>query len=144
MNNAKKPGLLAWQWQNYPHAHRERQNLWVHALTVPLFMAGTLAVPLALVFGAFLVPVGLFAMLLAFAAQGRGHRRESGAPLPFRGPLDVVRRVFLEQWITFPRYVLSGDFGGALRGESPAQGSSHENTPSFSGSSESRPTPERR
>ncbi len=36
-------GLLAWQWQQYSGAHRDRRNLLVHALTVPVFLAGTCA-----------------------------------------------------------------------------------------------------
>ena len=75
----------------------------LHAATAPLFVAGTctLAVhPLA----------GGGLMLAALVAQGRGHRLETTAPAPFDGALDVVKRFFVEQWITFPRFVLSGGF----------------------------------
>jgi hypothetical protein len=57
---------------------------------------------------------GLAAMFTAVAAQGAGHRRET-PPAPFRGPTDFVARFFAEQWVTFPRYVLSGEFGKAWR-----------------------------
>jgi hypothetical protein len=114
--NARTSGLLARQWQSYANAHSNRTNLVVHALTVPLFMAGTLALPLAAVFGPLLAASGLFAMILAVAAQGRGHRREAARPVPFRGPIDTIFRLFLEQWVTFPRYVLSGRFFRALDG----------------------------
>jgi hypothetical protein len=40
---------------------------------------------------------------------------EQTPPVPFRGPLDVVGRLFLEQWINFPRYLLSGKLGEAWR-----------------------------
>jgi uncharacterized protein len=33
-------------------------------------------------------------------------------------PIDAVTRIFLEQWITFPRFVLSGAWIRALRGRS--------------------------
>jgi hypothetical protein len=49
------------------------------------------------------------------AVQGRGHRLEKNAPVPFRGPLDVLARIFVEQWVTFPRFVLSGGFARAWR-----------------------------
>jgi len=46
-------------------------------------------------------------------AQGRGHKLETTAPAPFRGPADVAARLFVEQWITFPRFVFSGQFARA-------------------------------
>jgi hypothetical protein len=57
-------------------------------------------------------------MALAVALQGRGHAVERTSPAPFRGPLDVVARLFAEQWITFPRFVLSGGFARAWRASS--------------------------
>lgn len=86
----------------------------LHVLTVPWFLAGNvalLATPLVGPWGA----LGLVPMVLAVALQGRGHGREATPPVPFRGPLDVVVRIFCEQWITFPRFVLSGGLGRALR-----------------------------
>lgn len=49
------------------------------------------------------------------AMQGRGHRLESTAPVPFAGPFDVISRIFVEQLVTFPRFVLSGEFVRAWR-----------------------------
>ena len=51
-------------------------------------------------------------------AQGRTHRLERTAPSPFRGPGDVVARIFAEQWFTFPRFVASGGFARAWRASS--------------------------
>jgi len=110
--------LIPWQWSLYPVGHQDRQNLLTHALTVPLFLAGTLLVPLALVGGAGLAVVGPALMVGAMALQGRGHKREATPPVPFRGPLDVLARIFAEQWITFPRFVLSGGFRAAWRAAS--------------------------
>jgi len=116
MNNVEHTGLLAWQWSEYGSAHQNRKNLLLHVATAPLFMAGTLAVVAAPFVSGWLAPAGLVAMLVAMAAQGRGHGLEQSPPAPFRGPLDVVARIFAEQWITFPRYVLSGGVARALRG----------------------------
>lgn len=150
MNDARPAGLLAWQWRHYGSAHANRRNLLVHAVTVPLFMAGTVALPLSVVFGPLVAASGVFAMVFAVALQGRGHRRETEAPAPFRSPFDAILRLFVEQWLTFPRYVLSGEFRRALgthAHRSPdstlTQGSSQEKSPSCSGSSASRSTPER-
>ncbi|MCA9647069.1 MAG: DUF962 domain-containing protein [Polyangiaceae bacterium] len=113
-NDARTGGLLAWQFHGYSQNHVARQNLLLHVFTVPLFQLGTLAVlssPLAWWLGA----VGFATMVGCVALQGRGHRLEEAPPAPFRGPFDVLARLFVEQWVTFPRFVLSGGFGRAWR-----------------------------
>jgi hypothetical protein len=107
--------LLSWQWSLYGDNHTQRANLVIHILTVPLFMAGTVAVAAAGWVSPWLFAAGPAAMATAMALQGRGHGREAVAPVPFAGAGDVVSRIFLEQWVTFPRYVLSGAFFRAWR-----------------------------
>jgi hypothetical protein len=58
---------------------------------------------------------GIASMTLAMAAQGRTHKLEQTPPVPFRGPGDVLARILAEQWITFPRFVLTGEFEKAWR-----------------------------
>jgi hypothetical protein len=116
----RRDGLLVWQWSSYRDRHGDRTNLVIHVLTVPLFLAGTIALPLAAITGPWwLALAGLGAMIVAIALQGRGHRREAMAPAPFRGPLDVVARLFVEQWVTFPRYLLGGGLRRAWAGVTP-------------------------
>ena len=110
--------LLAWQWSNYPAGHRDRRNLLVHALTVPVFQVGTVTFLMSPFVSAWLAPLGLGAMAGTMMLQGRTHRLERKAPVPFRGPGDVVARFLAEQWLTFPRYVASGGFGEAWRSSS--------------------------
>ena len=108
-------GLLAWQWRLYRDNHTNRGNLVIHLVTQPLFVAGlgaAIAAPFTMLW---LLAAGPAAMVVAVAAQGRGHKREEVPPVPFRGPLDVVRRLFAEQLITFPRFVLSGECGRSWR-----------------------------
>lgn len=107
-----RPNLLAWQWSLYTEGHRSRRNLVLHVFTQPLFVAGcceVLATPLLGLRGL----LGLVAMVIALALQGRGHKGEAAKPVPFDGPVDFVRRFFAEQWVTFPRFVLSGGFARA-------------------------------
>jgi 2-hydroxy-palmitic acid dioxygenase Mpo1-like protein len=106
--------LLAWQWRIYSEAHRDRRNLATHLATQPIFVAGALAL-LAAPLAPWLLVAGPAAMVMAMAAQGRGHKGEETPPAPFRGPLDVVARIFAEQLVTFPRYVLSGGWARAWR-----------------------------
>ncbi len=107
-----RKNLLAWQWAHYKDAHQDRKNLLIHALSTPLFMAGSVMTALAPWTHGWLA-LGALGMVVALAVQGRGHRDEAAAPAPFLGPLDFVRRLFAEQWITFPRFVLSGGFNRA-------------------------------
>ncbi|MGL6289079.1 MAG: hypothetical protein ACRC2H_00155 [Silanimonas sp.] len=109
MANAREGGLLAWQFRDYAERHQDKLNLWLHLYAVPAFIAGALAAVLNLLA---LSVVGVLASLAfvvaAFLVQGLGHKREPVAPLPFDGPGDFLMRVFAEQFITFPRFVLSG------------------------------------
>ncbi len=110
------PDLFSWQRRGYRDAHAHRTNLLVHALTVPVFAAGIALEALATVSLDWRAALaGALAMTLAMLAQRRGHRLEARAPAPFRSPLDVVARIFAEQLVTFPRFVLSGDFARAWR-----------------------------
>ena len=121
MDTTREGGLLAWQLRGYPDAHADRRNLAIHALTAPLFLAGTAAILLAPFFGRWLFAAGLPAVFIPVAAQGRGHRLEARPPVPFRGPADVAVRLFVEQWVTFPRFVLGGGFARAWRAAAPRQ-----------------------
>ena len=108
---ARDGGLIAWQWRNYADNHRDRANLLLHIVAVPAFIAGILACARLLIAGLWFGAAVAFGFaVLAFALQGIGHRRESVAPIPFDGPLDFVGRVFVEQFVTFPRFVLSGQW----------------------------------
>ena len=112
---AMRRDLLRWQWELYAQGHTHRWNLVLHAFTNPLFQSGTIAA-LSGPFTSWAVVLGgAIAMVVAVALQGRGHKLEATAPVPFADPLDAVARIFVEQWITFPRFVLSGAFRRALR-----------------------------
>jgi phage terminase small subunit len=107
--NLVRPRLLEWQWSDYALKHRNRTNLALHIVAVPLFDVATLVLVAAAVGrrpGA--AALAVVAMVAAVAMQGRGHRKERSAPMPFAGPVDFVSRFVVEQWVTFPRFVLSG------------------------------------
>jgi hypothetical protein len=115
MQPSREGGLVAWQFRNYPTGHRDRRNLAMHAATAPLFVAGTCALVLAPFTSPWLFAFAVPAMAVTLLVQGRGHRLEASAPSPFLGPRDFAVRLFVEQWVTFPRYVLSGGFARAWR-----------------------------
>jgi phage terminase small subunit len=101
--------LLAWQWSDYTAKHRDRGNLLLHAVAVPMFLLSTVLLVTALVTREGVAAVFAVAgMGVSVLLQGRGHQREDEAPTPFAGAGDFVTRFFVEQWVTFPRFVLSG------------------------------------
>jgi phage terminase small subunit len=103
--------LLQWQWSDYAAKHRNRTNLLLHILAVPLFQFGTLALLFAVIkLSLVLVIVSAAVMLLSLVLQARGHKLESEMPTPFEGKADFLSRFLAEQWITFPRFVLSGSW----------------------------------
>jgi hypothetical protein len=108
--------LLRWQWEGYPRYHQSRFNLILHIVVVPLFLLGNIALLGAILQGAWLVAVLAFAAMgVSLAAQGSGHAKEPAPPEPFSSKSNAVSRIFFEQWITFPRFVLSGGWSNALR-----------------------------
>lgn len=112
--------MLRWQWDGYPRYHQSRANLLLHIVVVPLFLVANVVLVVALINAwwiAALVSAGV--MTASVALQGRGHGKESVPPEPFTGPRNAVLRIFLEQWVTFPRFVLSGGWWKALH-EAPA------------------------
>ena len=114
-SDEREGGLLDWQWRNYSRGHRDRSNLLIHMIGVPMFIAGTLAFATQALraqwFGA---ACALVFAAIAFAIQGIGHKRERVPPVPFASAGDFVARVFAEQFITFPRFVLSGQWARNL------------------------------
>lgn len=118
------PELLRWQWDGYPRYHRSRPNLAAHIVVVPAFVAANVTLVAALIRGAWLVAaLAALAMIASVALQGAGHKREPVPPEPFTSPANAVSRLVLEQWITFPRFVLSGGWWRAWR-EDQADGGS--------------------
>ena len=113
--SGREGGLLSWQWRGYSRNHHDRLNLLVHMMAVPAFIAGVLAAVVqaaqAQWFGA---AFAIVVAAVAFAVQGIGHKREQVPPEPFAGPADFAARVFAEQFITFPRFVLMGQWARNL------------------------------
>src|SRR3989304_790898 len=104
-----RPRLLEWQWSDYSAKHRNRANLLVHIVAVPLFQIGTVILAYAAIrVSAAAGALAAACMVAALLAQGRGHRLERETPPPFDGAAASASRFVAEQWVTFPRFVLSG------------------------------------
>jgi hypothetical protein len=107
--------FLKWQWSNYPGTHRDRRNLVLHLASWPVFIGGTCALAASPFAGPGAAAAGALALGAVIAAQGRGHKFEAREPAAFRGPSDKLKRLFIEQWVTFPRFLFSGEFARAWR-----------------------------
>ena len=108
--------LLRWQWEGYPRYHQSRFNLLLHIVVVPLFLLGNVALLAGLLQRSWpVVAAGIVAMVVSVVLQGRGHNTEPNPPEPFTSPANAISRIFFEQWVTFPRFVLSGGWLRALR-----------------------------
>lgn len=115
--------LLRWQLDGYPAYHADRTNLLIHIVAVPSFVAATLVLACGVArLSGWMVVTGLLGMGVAFLVQGVGHGREATPSIPFAGPVDAVTRIFAEQFVTFPRFVVGGTWRRALaaaRGPGP-------------------------
>jgi hypothetical protein len=108
--------FLAHQWSGYASSHRSRNNLLIHIVAIPVFWVANIGFALALLRGAWLLAIVTAALMSAsILAQGRGHRMEAIAAKPFTGRLNALARLFTEQWVAFPRFVLTGGWLEALR-----------------------------
>ncbi|MGC4010544.1 MAG: DUF962 domain-containing protein [Pseudomonas sp.] len=112
----RHPNLLAWQWQGYAANHRNPTNLALHIIAVPLFILGALTL-LSGLFSLSLsaILLGVIGMVASLAIQGRGHKLEEQPPEPFSDRKDAINRLLVEQFVTFPRFVLSGAWWRAWR-----------------------------
>ena len=116
------PDLLQWQWQGYLKNHQSKLNLLLHIVAVPLFLVANIGMVWALFAASWASMVGFAsAMLMSLFLQGRGHRMEQQAPAPFTGLGNALARILLEQWITFPRFVVTGQWWRALRRAAPGR-----------------------
>lgn len=108
--------LLAWQWDGYERYHQSRTNLLLHIFAVPSFVLASIHLITSLISVSILSALlGLVVMGASIALQGKGHETEEVPPEPFAGPMNAISRIVLEQWITFPRFVLTGGWSKALR-----------------------------
>ena len=116
--------LLQRQWIGYSTTHQNRTNLSLHLVAVPLFMIGTLAALYGLIMlSPFAFIIAVLGLMGSLFLQGRGHRCEPVQPEPFSNLWDFMSRIVVEQWITFPRFVVTG---GWLTNISQAGSEKHE------------------
>ncbi|WP_282343070.1 MULTISPECIES: Mpo1-like protein [Pseudomonas] len=102
---------------DYAATHRHPTNLLLHLIAVPLFIVASLLLLIGLL-GASLLPVvlGVIGLVAALALQRQGHKREEYAVDAHQ---ECLQEVLLEQFVTFPRFVLSGGWWRAWKRRRP-------------------------
>src|SRR2546425_13171110 len=94
-----RPRLLEWQWSDYSAKHRDRINLLLHIVAVPLFQNAPIVLVVAVVTGSrYAAGLGCLGIGGAVGVQGRGHRRERERAAPLSRAARFVRRFVAEQW----------------------------------------------
>jgi len=103
--------------EDYATLHRHPVNLLIHLATVPLFLLAVIGV----VVGSFTsswagwwgasVAVGVYSLAL----QRFGHSLEARRPGGRPGFARAAGRLLLEQFVTFPAFVLSGGWQSSWR-----------------------------
>ncbi len=100
----------------YGKFHQDRVNLVIHLLMVPVFVVCALSALRNLFEDnwswVIILAVGPFVSL---AVQAHGHKKEINPPVPFKGGGDFLTRILVEQFYTFPRFLLSGGWLKAWR-----------------------------
>lgn len=106
--------ILNQQWSDYAERHRNKLNLLIHIGTVPLVWIAGLQVVGGLIL--MLIGVGGFSTLLTAAflvavalfAQAYGNSLEAVKPRTHADAKAFALNAVAEQFVTFPRFVLTG------------------------------------
>ena len=107
--------LLSWAWTETPPVHRHRLNLVIHLFAVPLFVVGHLLFVAGLFSGKWLLIAAFGCVVVSILLQKYGHSLERRQPPPFAGPRDFARRLYVEQFCNFWRFLFSGKWYASLR-----------------------------
>ena len=107
--------LVAWAWRETPPVHRSTGNLMIHIVAVPMFVVGHALLIAAIAANRWLLVAGVFFIVLSVSLQKLGHSMELQAVHPFAGPRDFVRRLYVEQFYNFWRFLFSGGWFASLR-----------------------------
>ncbi len=97
--------------KTYAQVHTHRTNLLIHLIAVPLFIAAHFGLVSAIAQQKPLPALMWISLaVVSLGMQRQGHALEAKTPAPFRNSLNFVTRLYIEQFYTFPKFVLLGKF----------------------------------
>lgn len=106
--------FVAWAWRETPPVHTRRANLLIHLFAVPLFVWGHVLVLVGIALGPWIAVAGVACILASVIAQKIGHSLDSPVH-PFLGAFDFFRRLYVEQFWNFWRFLFTGGWLAAFR-----------------------------
>jgi hypothetical protein len=109
------PELLSWAWRETPPVHKNRTNLLIHIVAVPMFVLGHVLLLAGLLVDPWLFAVAIPCVAVSLLAQRFGHSLERDQVPPFTGTRDFLRRLYAEQFCNFWRFLLSGRWYASVR-----------------------------
>jgi hypothetical protein len=107
--------LVAWAWRETPPVHRSTGNLLIHIVAVPLFVLGHVLLLATFAAGPRSLAAGGACIVVSIVLQRLGHGMERQPVHSFGGPRDFLRRLYVEQFYNFWRFLLSGGWFAALK-----------------------------
>jgi hypothetical protein len=107
--------LVDWAWRETPPVHRSTGNLLIHVVAVPMFVVGHVLMVAGVAAHRWWLVAGGSCILVSLALQRVGHSMEAQAVHPFLGARDFVRRLYVEQFWNFWRFLFSGGWLASLR-----------------------------
>ena len=108
--------IINQQWTDYSERHQNKVNLLIHIVTVPLVWFAAVQVLgglLLMLIGVGGLKMWIYAAILiglALFAQRFGNDMETIKPKPAGSPKDFAINAVVEQFVTFPRFVLTGQW----------------------------------
>ena len=107
--------LTAWAWRETPPVHRSTGNLLIHIVAVPMFVVGHVLLIAAVTTSRWFLLAGASCIVVSVALQRLGHSLEPQAVHPFDGARDFARRLYVEQFCNFWRFLFSGGWFASLK-----------------------------
>lgn len=95
--------------EGYSRFHRNRTNLLIHMVAVPVFMLANVSLLVGLVqFETTRIVVSAGFIALSLGLQKLGHSMEATLPETFAGAGDFLKRIYSEQFFRFWAFVVDG------------------------------------
>ena len=63
------PELLSWAWRETPPVHKNRTNLLIHIIAVPLFVLGHMLIVASVLINPWLLVAAVLSIVVSLAAQ---------------------------------------------------------------------------
>lgn len=100
---------------DYAEFHKNKINLLIHVIAVPVFAVSLIAAVWTLLQGSIVVAILLLlGPALSLAVQGYGHKLEAEPPRAFASPGNFIGRIMAEQFFGFWAFLISGGWFRAL------------------------------